>query len=586
MKNSKSQIPKSKSFTLVDVLVGIFLMLLFFLGIAAAYQLGFKIVGLNERKITATQIAQGEIEKMRNMPYLEIGTKGASLPSASGTLDSITTTTLNGIEYKIERSVKFVVDSADGNFPDDNCDWDYKRAEINVSWSGQFPGKVNLISDFSPKDKIEEVQTCQEQPGGILSVLVFDAFGLPVPSPLIQVFDPSTGLLITSATPSDGKHDFPLASSTYKVLVSKSGYSSERTYSIEEVAVPQKPNPTVLEGQVTQISFSIDKVSSILVKTLTPWGQDFFSDSFNDESKISQKENVLVGGGKVNLATDTQGYLPSGYLFSIQISPTNLIKWDKFSFTDQKSLQTSLKYQIYFASGTDWYLTPDSDLPGNSIGFESSPVNLSNLSTSTYSNLKLKANFQTNSTSETPILYDWQLSWRTSLPTPIGNATFQMRGEKLIGKDASENPIYKFSTTTQTDSDGQKNLSNLEWDDYYFSVPAETNLDLISIEPSQPVSLPPDTSSQVNLYLRSQNSLLVTVQDLDTLQPIFSATTTLTGTSYQKTQYTNEKGQTLFIPLESQSYNLSVEASGYSSTSTTVFVSGDNTVLIKLKISD
>jgi hypothetical protein len=161
-----------------------------------------------------------------------------------------------------------------------------------------------------------------------------------------------------------------------------------------------------------------------------------------------------------------------------------------------------------------------------------------------------------------------------------------MRGEKLIGKDASENPIYKFSTTTQTDSQGQKNLSNLEWDDYYFSVPAETNLDLVAIEPSQPVSLPPDTSSQVNLYLKSQNSLLVTVQDLDTLQPIFSATTTLTGSSYQKTQYTNEKGQTLFIPLESQSYTLSVEASGYSSTSTTIFVSGDDTVLIKLKISD
>jgi hypothetical protein len=577
---------KSKSFTLIDVLVGIFLMLLFFLGIAAAYQLGFKIVGLNERKITATQIAQGEIEKMRNMPYLEIGTKGASLPYASGTLDSISTTTLNGIEYRIERIIKFFVDSADGNFPDDNCDLDYKRAQINVSWSGQFPGKVSLISDFSPKDKIEEVQTCQEQPGGILSVLVFDAFGLPVPSPLIQVFDPSTGFLIDSATPSDGKHDFPLASSTYKVLVSKSGYSSERTYSIEEVAIPQKPNPIVLEGQVTQVSFSIDKLSSILVKTLTPWGQDFFSDSFNDESKISQKENVLVGGGKVNLATDTQGYLPSGYLFSIQISPTNLIEWDEFSFTDQKSLQTSLKYQIYFASGTDWYLIPDSDLPGNSIGFESSPVNLSNLPTSTYSNLKLKANFQTNSTSETPILYDWQLSWRTSLPTPIGNATFQMRGEKLIGKDASENPIYKFSITTSTDSQGQKNLSNLEWDDYYFSVPTDTNMDLVSIEPSQPVSLPPDTNSQVNLYLESQNSLLVTVQDLDTLQPIFSASTTLTGSSYQKTQYTNEKGQTLFIPLESQSYTLSVEASGYSSTSTTIFVSGDDTVLIKLKISD
>jgi hypothetical protein len=33
------------------------------------------------------------------------------------------------------------------------------------------------------------------------------------------------------------------------------------------------------------------------VKTLSTYSEDFFSDSFSDESKISQKENVIVGGG-------------------------------------------------------------------------------------------------------------------------------------------------------------------------------------------------------------------------------------------------------------------------------------------------
>ncbi len=588
MSKVKSQMSKLRiGFTLIEVLVGIFLILIVFLGISAAYQLGFKIVGLNERKITAIQIAQGEIEKIRNMPYLEIGTKGASLPFASGTLDSATTSILNGIEYKIERSIKFVVDSADGNFPDDECDWDYKRVEIKVSWSGQFPGKINLISDFSPKDKIEEIQTCQQQPGGILSVLVFDSSGIPVSSPLIQVFDPSTGLLVDSATPSDGKHDFPLPTSTYKVVVSKSGYSSEQTYSIDEIAIPEKPNPIILEGKITQVSFSIDKVSSFLVKTLTPWGQDFFSDSFLDESKISQKENLSVYDGKATLATTTEGYYFSGHLFSIEISPSNLIEWDEFSFTDQKPIGTDLRYQIYFASGTEWYLIPDSDLAGNSFGFSFSPVNLSNLSTTTYSSLKLKANFSTNSTSQTPVLEDWQVSWRTSLPTPIANATFNLKGEKIIGKDASENPVYKYSATSTTDSSGQIQIQNLEWDNYYFSISPETGLDLVSTEPSpQPISLPPDTNFEVKLYLKSQNSLLVTVQDLDTLQPIFFASSTLTGSGYQKTQYTNEKGQTLFIPLDSGSYSLLIEAPGYYSTSTTVFVSGDETLTIKLKIAD
>jgi len=46
---------KSKSFTLTEVLITIFLVSVIFLGIFGAYQLGLKVVGLSERKITATQ---------------------------------------------------------------------------------------------------------------------------------------------------------------------------------------------------------------------------------------------------------------------------------------------------------------------------------------------------------------------------------------------------------------------------------------------------------------------------------------------------------------------------------------------------
>jgi len=581
MKNQKSKIKNQKCFTLIDVLVGIFLMLIVFLGIFGVYQLGFKIIGLNERKITATQIAQGEIEKIRNLPYLDVGIIDANPPFAKGILEQTTTTVLNEIEYKIERAIKLMADEADNP---ESCLADYKKAEIKVSWSDQFPGQLQMVTDVSPKDKVEEAEVCQEQTIGILSVSVFDALGQMIFSPLIEVFDPSTGLLKDSATPSDGKYDFILSPSSYKVSASKSGYSTERTFSTEEIAIPEKPNPIVLEGEITQISFSIDKVSSFLVKTLTPWGMEFFSDSFSDESQISEKENVSVSGGQANLATTGTEYFLSGYLFSNEIFPTNLIEWVEFSFSDQEPEDTDLRYQIYYASDTDWLLIPDSDLAGNSTGFDSSPVDLSNLATSTF--LKLKANFLTNFASSTPILFDWQVSWKTSLPTPIGNADFNLRGEKLIGKDIDENPVYKYSTTSETDSSGQIQIQNLEWDNYHFSIPTSSELSLVSTEPDQPVSLSPDTNLTVNLYLESQNSLLVTVQDLTTLQPIFSATTTLTGSSYQKSQYTNEKGQTLFIPLDVGSYNLLVEAPGFFSTSTTVYVSGNETETVKLQISD
>lgn len=579
-------------FTFIDVLVGTVLMLIVFLGIFGAYQLGLKVVGQSKNKITATAIANEWLEKIRNLPYESIGTKGASLPFAVGILDSATTTIRNNVEYKIEIQVKFIIDEADGIGAEDSCNWDYKRVEVKVSWSGRFAGEVKLITDISPKDKIQEIQTCQTQPGGILSVLVFDAYGVMVNSPLIEVFNTQTGQRIDYATPSDGKHDFPLATSTYKVIVSKDGYSKEETFGSDDnyqgktIITPEKPHPIVLLTQITPISFSIDRVSSFSIDTLSPWGTANFSDSFLDESKISEKSNLIIADEKVELATSTDGYLPSGYLISTTTSPTNLIKWDRFSFSDLEPDDTDLKYQIYYASGTDWILIPDSDLPGNSTGFDNSPVNLSNLATATYSQLKLRANFSTNSTTTTPTLYDWQVFWFTSEPTPIANASFNLNGSKIVGLDINDNPIYKYSTTTASDSAGHKDISSLEWDNYNFSVDSATGLDLVATDPSlQPIGLSPATTTLVKLYLKAENSLLLTVQNLETLEPVFAASTTLSNSAlgYSQTQYTNEKGQTYFVPLQPATYNLEISAPGYSATSTTISISGDNTKTIKLE---
>lgn len=573
---------KKDSFTLIEVLVGVGLMLIIFLGVFGAYQLGLKVVGLFERKVTASQIAQGEIEKIKNMPYLEVGLINAQGDEAIGVLERTTTTVLNGVEYKIERKIIKISDESDG--VEESCPVDYKKAEIKVSFSGIFKSEVVLTTDIIPKDIIEELKLCEENPTGILSVQVFNAKGESVSSPLIEVFNAETGQLESSKIPSEGKYNFPLTPQNYKIVVSRSGYSTEMTYGINEVAIPEKPNPIVLEGQITPVSLAIDKISSMSIKTLSNYGQEFFFDSFFDENKISEKENVLISNGQATLATTSQGYLSSGRLISIEIFPLNLIEWQEFSFTDEEPTDTDLKYQIYYASGTEWVLIPDSDLLGNSTGFDHSPVNLSSLATTTYQKLKIKANFSTDYASSTPILKDWQISWKSSLSIPIDNVIFNLRGDKIIGKDSSENPIYKYSTTTTSDFKGEKNLQNLEWDIYYFSnfQKDSQNLDLATSTPEHPVSLGPNENLEVKIYLESQNSLLLTVKDLVSLEPIFSATTTLSATGFEKTQYTDQNGQTIFIPLEEKIYSLSVESPGYFSTSTTIYVSGKTTKFIKL----
>lgn len=575
---------KQKSFTLVEVLVGIFLVLLIFLGIFGAYQIGLKTITQNKNKITATAIANEQIEKIRDMPYLSIGTQGAVLPYVEGGLEASQIITRNNIEYYTERKVKYIIDEADGTGEEDPCNWDYKRIEIKVSWSGFFDGEVKLVTDIAPANKAEELQACAAQPGGILSVSVSDAFGAMIESPLIEVFNPETEERISFYSPLDGRHDFALEANSFKVAVSKGeNYTVERTYGIDEITTPEKKHPIVLEGKITPISFSIDKISSFSINTLSPQGEDFLSDSFLDQSQISSLSDVDINEGEAKLTKIGEVYVNSGYLISTEIEPLSLIQWNELSWNDLEDLDTDLKCQIYYFDTDDWYLIPDSDLSNNSVGFDSSPLDLSGLNVDTYSKLKLKANFSTNDNNFSPILYDWQLSWITSYSTDIPNVSFLLEGEREIGTDDQGNPVYKYSEVSISNGSGYIEINSLQWDNYHF-YSQESELILTDTNPSpQPIGLLPDENKNVELFFESENSLLITVQNDNDLTPIFSADVRLyNGESYDVSQYTNEKGQTYFIPLSSGNYNIEVSAPGYTSEIDTVSVSGSTLKIIRL----
>lgn len=569
-----------RGFTLIEALVGVALLLIVFMGIFGAYQLGLRVIGQSKSRIVATALANAEIEKIRVLPYASIGTL-EGFPE--GILEPLKTNISSGLEYTIETRIDYVVDSRDGiSAPEDECPNDYKKAEVKISWSGLFEGEVKLTTDIAPDSLAQE---CLEI-GGILSVSVFDAYGIMVLSPLIEIRDYETDEVIKLATPDDGNHFFSLSPDTYKVLVSKSSYSSSRTYGIEEVAIPEKPHPLVLEGALTEISFSIDRISSFSVGTLSLWTMDYFSDSFVDSTKVFEFLDVVISDGEVVLDKIDDDYLDSGYLTSIDIIPEDLISWEEFSWNDSKVSGTQILYQVLYFDELNWVLIPDSDLSENSLGFTTSPVDLSSLDIAVYPQLRVKANLSTTDPTVSPILYDWQVSWRASGATPISNVSFHLQGEKIIGLDEDENPVYKYSQDHNSGSTGFIDIYNLEWDSYTFSLDPSTGLDLVQINPSsQPIGLDPNTTLPVSLYLGAQNSLLFTVQDIDTGQPIFSATIRLynSGLGYDETQYTNEDGQFYFIPLETATYNIEVQGPGYSNYSGTVWVSGDKTKVVSLE---
>jgi len=259
-KNKKYK--KGAGFTLIEVLIASALTLIIFLGVFLAYQLGIRTIAQGKNKVIASAIASGEIEKIKNLSYNNIGIIDGF---PEGSLELFETKNINGVDYTIEKKVDYVIDEADGiSAPTDICPNDYKKIEIKVFWSGLLSGEVKLFTDIMPNNLAEE---CAEG-GGILSIQVFNDYGNAIESPLIEVRNPDTEEVVRTAIPSDGNYIFSIPAGVYKVVVSKPGYGISKTYGTDEIANPEKPHLTVLESELTESSFSINELSAMSIETV------------------------------------------------------------------------------------------------------------------------------------------------------------------------------------------------------------------------------------------------------------------------------------------------------------------------------
>jgi len=572
MQNSKCKI--KKGFTLIEALIAVFLIVIIFVGIVGAFVASMKILVQSKARATALSLANQRIEEIRNLPYDDVGTVGG-IPQ--GEIPQTETRTLNGIEFTIKTTIIYIDDPFDGVAPDDPIPSDYKRAKVKVSWPTMIGGEVTLISDISPKG----IETTEG--GGTLLITVLNASGEPVGQAEVRVKNDQVSPSIDATYLTDDYGNLllpgaPASTEAYQVWVEKSGYSSQRTYSRTEIANPLKPHLSVYEGQLTEASFAIDLLGSLSIETRA---QESFDDGFTNFSKTSNYLNVEIEEGQVRLKEENGVYVTSGYLESIAIAPDNLINWSSFEFIDFKDDYTNISYQVFYEDeDQNWVLIPESDLAGNSVGFEESPVDLSTLDVSKYSKLKIKANFETLDVHSTPYLDEWHVYYNTPL---LSNVSFRLRGDKILGTDEEDQPVYKYLQDLQTDSEGRLTLDQMEWDSYYFSTTQATGMELLRVSPSNPVNLLPDTTLDVDLYFEVENTLLVTVLDASTEDPIFGASVHLSNPNYDKILPTDKNGKAYFLPLESASYTLVVGALNYQTSTTTISVSGKTTKTIYLQ---
>lgn len=252
-------------FTLVETLVALAVLGMFFAAIALILHQIVTQVGESRIRTTALALGQSKMEIVRNLPYDMVGTSGG-IPS--GPLAQTETVRINNLDLTITTSVVFIDDPYDGVSPADTINTDYKRVRVEITWGGAYPSRkpVTLVTNIAPRG-IETIVG-----GGTLRILVLNSLGDPIGGAPVQIDNTAVTpeIHLSTLTNNDGLvvlPGSPACVECYKISVTKSGYSKDRTFGTDEVTNPVLGHATVIEGDTTPITLAIDTVASIKINS-------------------------------------------------------------------------------------------------------------------------------------------------------------------------------------------------------------------------------------------------------------------------------------------------------------------------------
>lgn len=259
-------------FTLIETLVTIAFVVAFLLAI---YQLYAKVleVGTNIRvRIVASQVASEQMEFIRNLQYSDVGTIGG-LPS--GIVAQSANIVRSGISFTVTTTIRNIDQPADGTLggtPNDLSPADNKLVALSVTCTTcKYPVTVENTSYVAPKS----LET--ENGNGALVIKAIDASGNPIVDAIVSIVNNaiSPAINLTDVTDASGVLtlvDAPPSTENYQISVSKSGYSTDKSYTPHAVGNPNplKPHLTVVANTVTQSTYAIDRTGTITVSGQSP----------------------------------------------------------------------------------------------------------------------------------------------------------------------------------------------------------------------------------------------------------------------------------------------------------------------------
>jgi len=126
--HSRGSLSADGGFLILEVIVSAAILLMVSLATFAALDKSDALAGNQERRTTAANLAQSELERVRSLPALDV----ANLrPGGSGK----STQTLNGITYTISTTTKWLTDGkTESDCTSSNGGMDYLQASTSVSW--------------------------------------------------------------------------------------------------------------------------------------------------------------------------------------------------------------------------------------------------------------------------------------------------------------------------------------------------------------------------------------------------------------------------------------------------------------------
>lgn len=310
--------------TLIEVLINTVIISAIASGSLMVYLSIVNTLNNSTLRSEAISLLNREVEIVKNLSYDQVGVQ-SGVPVGILTADKTVSST-NGYLFNIKTTVRNVDDSFDGTLggnPNDTAPADYKLVQFDINCvSCQHFLPLILTTTIAPRN-LESASN-----NGSLFINVFDAVGTAVSGALIHVTNASTTPTIdlTDTTNQSGILQLvgvPTSTQNYHIVVSKTGYSSEQTYRIGD---PVNPNPTktdatVAEGALTQLNFSIDKVSNIKIKTINQFCAPLINQNFS-----------LTGTKLIGTDPDILKYSTSSVTDNQGIKNMNNIEWDTYSF--------------------------------------------------------------------------------------------------------------------------------------------------------------------------------------------------------------------------------------------------------------